>query len=249
MGMPITAEVLDGDASAALGDTFAYFRAIDERFSTYKDASEIMRINRGEIPETAWSAEMREVFALAEKTKYETRGYFDIRRPDGLIDPSGVVKGWAIYKAAQHLNQGGHRNFFIDAGGDVATSGTNANGEPWSVGIRNPFDQTQIVKVVYPRGTGVATSGTYIRGKHIYDPHTGLPPQGKTEKSDFSVLVSLTVLGPDVLQADLFATAAFAMGANGIGFIEQQPGLEGYAIDEYGEATLTSGFERYTIMP
>lgn len=238
--MPITVDVLDGEARRALGDTFAYFRAVDEQFSTYKDNSEIMRINRGEISEPDWSDGMREVFAIADKMKLETDGYFDIRTPDGSVDPSGVVKGWAIYHAARRLADLGHQHFYIDAGGDVATSGKNEKGEEWSVGIRNPFDPTQIVKVVCPRGAGVATSGTYLRGTHIYNPHTGKPPEG---------VVSLTVIGPDVLQADLYATAAFAMGMDGIHFIEQSEGFEGYAIDEQRVATLTTGFEKYTMEP
>lgn len=116
-------------------------------------------------------------------------------------------------------------------------SGVNERGEQWSVGIRNPFAPDEIVKVLYPRGAGVATSGSYLRGKHIYDPLIGEPPEG---------LVSITVIGPDVLQADLYATAAFAMGRDGIGFIERLSGFEGYAIDERGMATLTTGFDAYT---
>lgn len=238
MGMPIMVEVLDGDMQQAIADTFAYFREVDERFSTYKDTSEISRINRGEIDESHYSDEMHKVFAIAQQTKEQTHDYFDIKRPDGRIDPSGVVKGWAIHQAAQRLREAGHEHFLIDAGGDVAVSGKNERAEEWSIGIRNPFDREQIVKVVRPRGAGVATSGTSARGKHIYDPHTGEPPAG---------LVSITVIAPDILQADLYATAAFAMGADGIGFIEALPQCEGYAINEHGIATMTTGFAVYTV--
>ena len=57
--------------------------------------------------------------------------------------------------------------------------------------------------------------------------------------------VGLTVIGPDILEADRFATAAFAMGRPGIGFIEERPELEGYMVDAGGRATFTSGFEDY----
>ena len=50
------------------------------------------------------------------------------------------------------------------------------------------------------------------------------------------------MIGPDVLEADRFATAAFAMGKDGIYFVEQTPGLEGYVVDINGRATPTSGF-------
>ncbi|RUY20872.1 FAD:protein FMN transferase, partial [Mesorhizobium sp. M7A.F.Ca.US.001.04.2.1] len=55
-------------------------------------------------------------------------------------------------------------------------------------------------------------------------------------------IVSLTVIGSDVFEADRFATAAFAMGRDGILFVEQTPGLEGYVVDSNGRATPTSGF-------
>jgi len=68
------------------------FTSVDKQFSTYKNDSEIMRINRGEISVENYSKEVKEIFALAEKTKRETSGYFDIKKPDGTLDPSGVVK-------------------------------------------------------------------------------------------------------------------------------------------------------------
>ena len=67
------------------------------------------------------------------------------------------------------------------------------------------------MKVLYPKGAGVATSGTYFQGQHIYNPHS--PAQKLHE------IVSLTVIGPDILEADRYATAAFAMGRKGIIFI------------------------------
>lgn len=237
MGMPVTVDI--GDSSAAdITAIFEYFAAVDERFSTYKEGSEISRINRGEIAPADYSGAMREVFELAEKTKRETNGYFDMTRPDGSLDPSGIVKGWAIRDAARLLAGRGFSNFFIDAGGDVQSSGTNAEGESWSVGIRNPFKADEIVKVLYPNGAGIATSGTYIRGQHIYDPHApGTPLED---------VVSLTVIGPDVLEADRYATAAFAMGKRGIEFIEGLSGFEAYEIDRNGMARATSGFSHYT---
>ncbi len=249
MDMPIEIElpVADIDAHKAIEDAFAYLISVDERFSTYKEDSEISRINRGELMLAASSEEMKEVFALGEKTKKETHGFFDIHRPDpstpfgagGLIDPSGIVKGWAILNTAKIIRNAGFENYFINAGGDIASHGKNAAGEEWSVGIRNPFNTNEIVKVVYPRGKGIATSGSYIRGDHIYNPHA---PEEKLRD-----IVSITVIGPDVLEADRFATAAFAMGKDGIAFIETLPGFEGYAIDAHGIATMTSGFASYTL--
>jgi len=238
MGMPVEIHIIGKDVISALEDAFGYLVAIDECFSTYKDESEISRINRGELLLEDASAQMKEVFALAEQTKRETAGYFDIRRPDGSIDPSGIVKGWAIKNAAGLIRDAGYEQYFVNAGGDIAMSGMNAEGKPWSIGIRNPFKSEEIVKVVYPGNRGIATSGSYLRGAHIYNPHA---PEVSLDE-----IVSLTVIGPDVLEADRFATGAFAMGKGGIEFIERTPGLEGYAIDAHGIATMTSGFLVYT---
>jgi thiamine biosynthesis lipoprotein len=237
MGMPVTAEIV-GETQAIASDAIElvmqHFTAIDHRFSTYKPDSEISRVNAG-LPRQHWSQEMTTVLDLCERTRQATGGYFDISTPAGL-DPSGLVKGWAINEAAKLLQRQGIYNFYLEAGGDIQTSGHNSAREPWRVGIRHPFNRHRIVKALQVAGQGVATSGTYIRGQHVYNPHE---PDAKLND-----IVSLTVIGPNIYEADRFATAAFAMGRSGIGFIQQLGGFEGYAIDAGGTATMTRGFER-----
>jgi thiamine biosynthesis lipoprotein len=236
MGMPISVEIVAGDnPHAAIQDVFDYFRAVDYKYSTYKPASEISQINHG-LPRRRWSNEMKQILKLCEQTKIETDGYFDIEH-NGNLDPSGLVKGWAIEQAAQLLRQRRIKDFYIEAGGDIQADGLNIHGEPWRIGIRNPFKLDEIVKVLRVSGSGVATSGTYIRGQHIYDPHNPVKP--------VHTVKSLTVIGPNIYEADRFATAAFAMGEAGISFIESLPGFEGYMINNKKTATMTSGFERY----
>lgn len=247
MGMPVTVELCDASASReSLEKTFEYFDYVDATFSTYKKDSEISRINRGELPESKYSNDMKEILALAEQTKQDTNGYFNMRIPSqrlpagrqGSIDPSGIVKGWAINSAAKLLRSFGYQHFYVEAGGDIQTSGKNSQGKEWRIGIRNPFDRDEIVKVIVPRGRGIATSGTAARGEHIYNPHTG--------EAVVTDIANLTVVGPNVYEADRFATAAFAMGNGGINFIQNLDGLEGYAIDKKGIATMTTGFKDYT---
>ena len=241
MGMPVQLELTDMKATQADYDAvFEYFVAIDERFSTYKEDSEISKINRNEISESNYSSEMKEIFALAKETEKATNGFFNIHTPAGLIDPSGLVKGWAIQNAAELLRARSVSNFYIDIGGDIQTSGLDGDGAEWSIGIRNPLNTSsreEIVKVVYPHGKGVATSGSYLRGSHIYNPRSSEAPH------DY---ISLTVVGPNVFEADRYATPAFAMGKEGMYFIEELPGFEAYAIDASGIAVYTSGFESYT---
>lgn len=240
MGMPIIVEISDpsatqDDVQDDVEAVFAYFDRVDTTFSTYKESSEISRLNRGELSMEQCSRAMKTVLALSERTKAETDGYFDIHH-NGLCDPSGIVKGWAIHNAAHLLEERGRHNFYIDAGGDIQLSGTK-DGHPWRVGIRNPFNRQENVKVLALSDCGVATSGTAIRGQHVYNPHQPTMP--------LLDIVSMTVIGPNVYDADRFATAAFAMGKRGILFLEGLPGFEGYMIDADARATYTSGFERY----
>ena len=240
MGMPITLEVSDLFVTEEIfNDVFDYFDYVDKKFSTYKDNSEITRINNGQLKEKDYSQDMKEVFVLCEETKKLTDGYFDIKFENGKYDPSGLVKGWAINNAAKLLKKDGFNNFYVDAGGDIEVSGKNSLGQDWRVGIKNPFNQEEIIKVVGISGAGIATSGTYIRGQHIYNPHKA----GRL----ITEIVSLTVIGPNIYEADRFATAAFVMGEKGINFIENLKGFEGYMIDKNGVATMTNGFKDYVI--
>ena len=236
--MPVSVEIVGPEAKPELfKEVFDYFRQVDKRYSTYKEDSEISRINHG-LPRKEWTAEMVNVMALCEETKRQTGGFFNIEK-DGELDPSGLVKGWSIRGAANLLIKRGVKNFMIEAGGDIQTSGLDKNGQTWRVGIRDPFNRHQNVKVLKIDGQGVATSGAYIRGQHIYNPHDA--------DDQLQAIASLTVVGPDIYEADRMATAAFAMGRSGINFIEKLSGFEGYSIDQNGMATMTSGFEAFAL--
>jgi thiamine biosynthesis lipoprotein len=239
MGMPVTVELVDSQATQAdLDQAYAQFMYVDETFSTYKATSEISLINANELPESQWSADMQFVMEQCALTKKETNGYFEIVH-NGTIDPSGYVKGWAIQNVGDQLREKGLRNWYVEAGGDLQVSGNSSQGLPWILGIRNPFKQQEIIKRVSLEDKGMATSGTYVRGQHIYDPHA--------PEKEIAEVVSLTVIGARIVDADRYATAAFAMGAKGVGFIANLPGFEGYQIDAQGIATFTPGFNAYVI--
>lgn len=235
--MPARVELVGSNNKEAIDNIFNLWAEIDQRFSTYKDSSEISRINRKELPEADYSTEMREIFSLAKETNEKTNGYFNITRPDGLIDPSGLVKGWAIQKGAELARKFGFDSYYLEIGGDIQAKGCDEQSDEWSIGIRNPFNRDEIVKVLYPHGAGIATSGSAIRGAHIYNPHD--------PASSLADMASITVMGPNIYEADRFATAAFAMGKNGIFFIDSLEGFEAYAIDRNGLATMTAGIDIY----
>jgi thiamine biosynthesis lipoprotein len=231
MGMPVTIDVRDGDGG--VDEAFAELRRIDAVFSPFAPDSAVSRINDGRLRIDDASAEVQDVLARCERYEAVTGGFFSAWR-GAALDPSGYVKGWAIARACAVLDAHGHRSYFVDAGGDVRTRGSSDASEPWRIGIRHPVERGSVVRVVLGRDLAVATSGTYEKGAHIYDPHTGAPADE---------LVSLTVVGPSIVEADVQATAAFAMGARGIDYLEGLPGYEAYAIGTDLRATWTSGFD------
>lgn len=234
MGMSVAVEVLDPCDGSDIDEILDYFHAVDEMFSTYKKSSEINKINRKELRVEDASPEIKKILRLSEETKSVTHGYFDIH-VEGIIDPSGLVKGYAISEASKKLSKKGYENFYIEIGGDIDIRGLK-NGQKWKVGIRDPRDTTATKGVLHLTNVGIATSGTYERGMHIYDP---------IKKKLANEVASLTVIGSDVYEADRFATAAYAMGKKGIEFLDTMDGLEGYMISRDGKEYLTEGFRNY----
>jgi thiamine biosynthesis lipoprotein len=207
MGMPIVLDVRDEDPDVgAIARMWDSLRRVDAVFSTYKADSEISRLNRGELALEDASPEVREVLARCEELREETGGYFDARAAGGGLDPSGLVKGWAVDRACAVLDAAGFVNYALDAGGDIRLSGRAVPDLRWRVGIQHPSLKDKLAAVVEANDLAVATSGEYERGRHVFDPHTHAPPSG---------VLSVTVTGPDLATADAYATAAFAMGEAG----------------------------------
>ena len=204
MGLPVVVDVRDdAEAGPALDQLFDWLRWVDATFSTFKEDSEISRINRGELrPEDA-NPEVRQVLERCDLLREETDGYFDMRTPDGSIDPSGLVKGWAVDRAAAILDDAGLHNYAVSGGGDMRVLGRAIPDLAWRVGIQHPLERHEVAAVVETTKLAIATSGAYARGDHVWNPHSGRAPSG---------ILSVTIAGPEVGTADAYATAAFAMG-------------------------------------
>jgi FAD:protein FMN transferase len=219
MGMPVVVDVRDEIGEAAVDGVFEWLRFVDATFSTYQDESEISRINCGELALADAHETVREVLDRCEELRRETDGYFDARAPlAGWLDPSGLVKGWAVDRAGAVLELHGACNYAVNAGGDMVLRGGALPDDRWRVGIQHPRLRDRIAKVVEASDLAVATSGAYARGDHVVDPHTARPPAG---------VLSVTITGPELATADAYATAAFAMGESGPAWTTRLPG--GYA--------------------
>ena len=226
------ADPLPDDALARLADeVFAWLHEVDRRFSTYKDDSEVNRVQRGELDPRDGSADLRAVLDTCADLWRATDGYFDVYAT-GRLDPSGYVKGWSVQVASDRLLAAGAGNHCLNAGGDVRTRGRPAPGEPWRIGIRHPWEAHAVCWVLAGTDLAVATSGTYERGPHVVDPHRGT---AATE------LRSVTVVGPDLGLADAYATAALAMGRAGLAWLARLDGYESGVVTEDREAYRSPG--------
>jgi len=226
MGMPVTAHVRDPTfRPEGLDAAFAWLRQVDELFSTYRPGSEVCRLDAGTLALADADPLVRAVLARCDALRDETGGAFDARA-GGRLDPSGLVKGWALDRAAALVEAG---SLCLDGGGDLVL-----RGGPWRVGIRHPLQHERLAAVLELCEGAVATSATYERGEHILDPRTGRPPEG---------VLSVTVTGPVLATADAYATAAFAMGAAGPAWTAGLPaGFEAMTILQSGRVLSTPGF-------
>lgn len=178
------------------------FAVLEERFSLWQPDTEGARFARREVALADTSAEFRAMYDEAVAWRLATGGAFTPHRPDGQVDLSGIVKGRAIADAGDVLTQAGVTDWCINAGGDILTDGTRADGTPWVVGIVDPQDRTGMISQVScrPGRRAVATSGTGERGEHVWR-------LGADE-----TFVQVTVCADDIVTADVLATAILAGG-------------------------------------
>ncbi|SDT78351.1 thiamine biosynthesis lipoprotein [Actinoplanes derwentensis] len=237
MGTVVSIELADDLPPPLLAEmvtsTCAWLHEVDARFSTYKEDSEVCRFRRGEIRLEDCSADLRHVLDRCADLWRDTGGYFDAYA-GGPFDPSGYVKGWSVEVASQRLAAAGSTRHYIGAGGDIRMRGPGPGGRPWRVGVQHPWETGKLAWVLEVTDGAVATSGTYERGAHVWNPVAGGPAKG---------LRSVTVTGPDLSVADAYATAALAMGVTGLSWLAKRSGdgYESAAITDDGRAFTSPG--------
>ena len=177
--------------------------------------------------------------------------------PRIMLSCSAVAKGYAVDVVAQFLQKKGIHNFMVDIGGEVVVRGENPKQGLWRIGINKPVDDSLAVNqelqtVLQVTNVGIATSGNYRNyyykdGKkyaHTIDPRTGYPVQHN--------ILSATVVAPDCMSADAYATAFMVMGLEEAErFANAHPDIDACFIytDEQGKLQVfyTKGMERYMV--
>jgi thiamine biosynthesis lipoprotein len=208
----------------------------DQTFSTYKPNSEVSRIRRNELRPESGSFDVKQIHKACLQWNAATAGAFDAFDRGGLWDPSGVVKGWAAQSAGNFLIAHGIVDFSLNAGGDVLI-GPKASHALQRVGIAKPISIAEtglsagwILDLSETAFRAVATSGTAERGQHIWGGNTDL--------------VQATVVGEDLLSADVWATALCARGAELLSEFSKTE-LEALLIYADGSEQRTAGFSKF----
>ena len=214
--------ITESSIDAAVEDVKLFVYEVDEVFSTYKDHSFVSRLRRGEIEIAQCPDNLQEVWQLCMLARDITNGAFDPWAVAGGFDPSGYVKGWAADRVAQILLGAGCKNVQVNAAGDLTLRGGLIDKGvmgPWKIGVVNPDNRQEVLRIFEITDGAIATSGTYERGAHIFDPNTGTIAIGAK---------SATVLGPDGGLTDALATALMVAGEDGAGWFAQ-PELTEYS--------------------
>jgi thiamine biosynthesis lipoprotein len=232
MGTGITLDIPNAKDDVIFESVFKLLEDIDRRFSTYKKDSEVSRFARGELKQRRLSRDLKKVIKSGKSAQAATDGAFSLYAGD-IFDPSGYVKGWAIERASRIIEKKGYKTYCLSAGGDMKAVGDKT----WRIGVQNPVHKNKIIATIEARDLAVATSGNYERGNHIINPKTQKPADK---------LSSVTVIGPNIITADVLATAAFVLGDFALNFIGgQAKGYEALVVDKKGKIRMSAGMRSY----
>jgi len=227
MGTVVGIRSPDPLSEAAVAAAVAVLHDADRLFSTWNPESPMSRLRSGRTAQDDLehddAATIRHILARCALARELSHGAFDPWSLPGGVDPTGLVKGWAVGRARDVLIDGGHGTVMVNGGGDIAVAG-RPEGRPWRVGIRHPIQPTQLAAVV-DVGAAVATSGNYERPGELLDPATGRTARG---------VISATVTGPELDLVDALATALAVRGRPMLETIGDLAGYGAYMISDEG---------------
>jgi thiamine biosynthesis lipoprotein len=218
--------------TAHLGRARTVLHRADEVFSTWKPDSPMSRLRRGEVTLSEVPPEVAHVLEACRAARMLSDGWFDPWELPGGVDPTGYVKGWAAERALDTLRVPGVVGAVVNAAGDIASFGGPAPCQPFRFAVVDPFDRTRPSGVVEHTGA-VATSGTYERGQHLFDPRS---------RRATAAVASATVTGPELGLADALATALAVGGESLLGRLGRVDGVEALVIGHDGTRRSTAGF-------
>lgn len=227
--------------NGAISDACEILHEADRIFSLYKPESPLSQLAAGKTSVAQCPPVVNEIWDECERWEKVTDGWFSPFTDEHTFDPSGLVKSWAAKKAAEFLVANGIDDFTLNAGGDVLVSDQASQDSDWRIAVAKPVSiahaEAGALAVVDLRGTqfrAMATSGSAERGSHIWNP--------KSDTDPAKAMLQISVLAKDLVEADIWATAAFAEGPSSLSRIDAHPDLDAFAILADGQIAATPGF-------
>lgn len=164
-----------------------------------------------------------------------------VAKPAGVrLDLGGIGKGWTVDRAAERLMDAAA--FLVNAGGDLYAHGRPGHPRGWRITIEHPLRRTHWIARLYIDHAGLATSTTMKRRwtmdgqhrHHLIDPRTGQPA--------ITDALSVTVVAPRTVTAELLAKVALLLGADaGLAYLTAVEGAEGLIYTADGRVLTTPG--------
>lgn len=185
-----------------------------------------------------------EIRGALERVGYESLvvggGLVLLKRPGMAVTVDGIGKGYVVDQVVSHMGRMGIEDVLVDAGGDLASAGTQGGGG-WPVTIQRPPGAEGSSPLLYLRGDALATSGDYMQAfssdrmaHHIVDPRTGRSPQD---------LSSVSVRAESAMRSDALSTAAMTLGWDeGPAILQSLDDVEGMVVAKWGETRSTTGW-------
>lgn len=241
MAMPFSVKLVTSDQAPLTEAQIAVLRAnltafltrLDREFSPFRADSWVRQFQRQALAVENFQAEFEEVYGLATRAQHVTHGAFNPYYR-GVYDPTGLVKGWAIQRAFETYLQPLLSNerlvaAAINGAGDMQLGVADGASFTWHVGIEDPVDPQQLIWQYELQTGAIATSGTSQRGEHI------------VRQDETCSLQQATILATDLIEADVLATAAIAMGqADFLTFSQTYP-TAGLLVDQTDQVTTIGG--------
>lgn len=228
-------EISDFELGRLCESAMEIIQDADDRFSLYRADSELSRLKSNTLPWAGASPQQQLIKSMAVIWRDQTQGFFDAKTEEDY-DPSGIVKTWAAQNAVNFLEANGISRFTLNAGGDIYLTGGFHNAILGRVGISKlvsiAHQDSGAALVLDLNNTdfrAVCTSGTTERGEHIW-----------RSNEEF---VQATVVGPDLVEADVWATALISGGRSALAaFSNQAPKMHALAFTKTGEMLTSRDF-------
>jgi thiamine biosynthesis lipoprotein len=207
---------------------------------TYAGAGQLYDYRAGVAPDAAALAQARPLVDWRHLQLDAATRSVRFARAGVRIDLGGFAKGHAVDNSVAILKRLGIAHAMVAAGGDSRVLG-DRRGRPWTIAIRDPRREGEVVAVLPLEDASISTSGDYERfferdGErfhHLIDPRTGKSPHG---------VRSVTIIADDGLTSEAFSKIVFVLGAaEGLRFVNAHPGIDAVIVDAQGELHYSDG--------